>query len=357
MTSTIDNVKQPKLTQRKTEENKKVMNLAASWYIAMLSKDLGKKPIAIELFGGPLVAWRDQKGHPVIMEPYCSHLGASLAIGKVVDGCIQCPFHHWRYDGSGQCVWAPEVDHIPPTARQATYVTIERYGCIWVWYGSQTPLFPLPECSAAGGERHNYMPLRFVYNTKTTVRRLVENACDYYHVITLHAQGVTGSIQLTLLNDQHTAQQREAPIQKEAWFGALIQYPLKSYVGRLGPVVQALGISAKAFTARVDAWPGGTIVTNFTDAEERLTLLFCATPVADNKTTAHFLVMIRKTGNFLLDILYFCLFSLQAKIAFGAEDIPVFNNLKSDAGGVYVKHDRGILKFREFHQRWVDKVE
>lgn len=357
MSSTIENVKQPKSTQPKTEVNKKVMNLAASWYIAMLSKDLGKKPIEIELFGRPLVAWRDQKGHPAIMELYCSHLGASLAMGKVVDGCIQCPFHHWRYDGSGQCVSAPEVDHIPPKARQANYATIERYGCIWVWYGSETPLFPLPECSAATGESHNYMPLRFVYNTTTTVRMLVENVCDYYHVITLHGQGVTDSVQLTLLDDQHRIQQREVLIQKEAWFGALIKYPLKSYVGRLGPVTKALGLTSEFFTSRIDAWPSGTVVTNFTDAEERLTLLFCTTPVADNKTTAYFLVMIRKTGKFWLDILYFLLFSWQAKTSFGKEDIPVFNKLKTDAGGAYVKHDRGILKFREFYQRWVDKVE
>ncbi|MDZ8084402.1 MAG: Rieske 2Fe-2S domain-containing protein [Nostoc sp. DedQUE12b] len=372
MTSTIEKVKQPKSTQQKTEENQKVTNLAASWYVAMLSKELGKKPITIEIFGKSLVAWRDENDHPVIMELYCSHLGASLAMGTVVDGCIQCPFHHWRFDGSGQCVSAPAVDRIPPTARQGTYPTTERYGYIWVWYGSEIPLFPLPECPSAESGKHNYMPLRFVYNTKTTVRMLVENACDYYHVITLHGQKVSGSIQLSLFDDEHTAQQKEAPINQEAWdalqqgkapvpeeawFGALIQYPLASYVGRLGPVAEALGLGAKAFTARVDSWSGGTRVTNYTDAEERLTVLFSATPIADNNTTAHFLVMVRKTGNFWLDMLYLLLFSWQSKTAFGKEDIPIFNNLDTDAGKAYVKHDRGILKFREFYQRWVNKIE
>lgn len=372
MTSATEKVKQPKSIQWKTQENQSVTNLAASWYIAMLSKDLAKKPIKIELFGRSLVAWRDEKNRPVLMELYCSHLGASLAMGKVVDGCIQCPFHHWRFDTSGECISAPEVERIPPTAHQATYATTERYGYIWVWYGSETTLFPLPECPAAESEKHNYMPLRFTYNTKTTVRMLVENACDYYHVITLHGQNVSGSIQLSLFDDEHTAQQKESSINQEAWealqqrkasvpeaawFGALIQYPLQSYVGRLGPVADALGLGAKAFTARVDSWAGGTRVTNFTDAEERLTLLFGATPVADGNTVAHFLVMIRKTGNFWLDMLYLLLFSWQSKTAFGKEDIPIFNNLNTDAGRAYIKHDRGILKFREFYQRWVDKVE
>ncbi len=35
--------------------NKGVMNLAPGWYIAMPSKALGKKPLAIELFAQPLV--------------------------------------------------------------------------------------------------------------------------------------------------------------------------------------------------------------------------------------------------------------------------------------------------------------
>lgn len=372
MTSMIDRVKQPKSTQQKTQENQTIKNLAASWYIAMSSKDLKKKPLKIELFGQSLVAWRDEKGHPVIMELYCPHLGASLAMGKVVDGCIQCPFHHWRFDDSGECVSAPALDRIPSTAHQTTYTTIERYGYIWVWYGSETPLFPLPECAAAESEADQYMPLRFTYNTRTTVRMMVENAYDYYHVITLHAQKLSGSVQLSLFNDQHTAQKKETPINQEAWealqkidasvpeeawFGALIQYPLESYVGRLGPIADTLGLSAKAFTSRVDSWAGGTRVTNFTDHQERLILLFGTTPIANNNTIGHFLVMIRKTGNFWLDLLYLLLFGWQSRIAFGKEDIPIFNQLNTDAARAYVKHDYGILKFRDFYQRWVNKVE
>jgi phenylpropionate dioxygenase-like ring-hydroxylating dioxygenase large terminal subunit len=110
------------------------------------------------------------------MERYCLHMGASLAIGKVQEGCIQCPFHHWRFDNSGQCAFIPEVDHFPPTARQSVYSTVERYGYIWVWYGSQIPLFSLPEFPPAEDERDDYMPFRFALNTKTTTLQ----DCSYY---------------------------------------------------------------------------------------------------------------------------------------------------------------------------------
>ncbi|VXD25121.1 Rieske 2Fe-2S domain-containing protein [Planktothrix paucivesiculata] len=64
-----------------TGVEKNPLNLSASWYIAMLSKELGKKPKAIELFAQSLVVWRDAKGKPVLMERFCSHMGASLALG------------------------------------------------------------------------------------------------------------------------------------------------------------------------------------------------------------------------------------------------------------------------------------
>jgi aminopyrrolnitrin oxygenase len=111
MVRDIDKALEAKPSKQETGIDKNPLNLAASWYVAMYSKDLGKKPKAIELFGQSLVAWRDQNGQPVIIDRYCSHRGTSLAIGQVKDGCIQCPFHHWRYDNSGNCVFIFELDH------------------------------------------------------------------------------------------------------------------------------------------------------------------------------------------------------------------------------------------------------
>jgi nitrite reductase/ring-hydroxylating ferredoxin subunit len=356
MSSKLNKIIDQSQTKSETKVEKKAMNLPASWYVAMPSKALGKKPLAIELFGQHLVVWRDQKGHPVIMERYCSHLGASLAIGKVVEGCIQCPFHHWRFDNSGHCVFIPEVDRIPPMARQVNYVTAERYGFIWVWYGSETPLFPLPMFSAAEDERDNYMPLRFANPAKTTVQRVVENQYDYTHIPALHELNVTNSIQMTLLNDQSSVQQSEPPIKKEAWFGAVIEARIKKYFGPIGTVAQALGINAETFTMQVDGWPSGILFTVFVNGEERWRALKCTTPVAENNTIEQVLIMVKKTGKFWLDILYYVIFGLQNR-ATSAQDVPVWNTMKSDGGRVFVKHDLTLLKFREFYQSWVDMAD
>ncbi|WP_414588667.1 Rieske 2Fe-2S domain-containing protein [Scytonema sp. PCC 10023] len=358
MSLKLEQVKESKLTQSKSKVDKTLMDLAASWYIAMECKDLGKKPKAIELFGQPLVAWRDQNGHPVIMQRYCSHMGASLGIGKVVDGCIQCPFHHWRYDNSGQCVSIPEVENIPSTARQVNYASVERYGYIWAWYGSETPLFPLPEFFASGNEKHNYIPVsRFTLNTKTTVPRLLENAYDYAHFVPVHdLKVIKEPVKSTLLSKLHPEQQNELLIPNEAWFGALIEVQLKGYVGIVSAILHALGLKFEKMTLLVNSWTSGHMIKTLFQGDEKLKVMVATTPVDEVNTMVRIWLMVKKPGKFWLSIPYCMLFSLQPK-ASALEDLPVWNTMKPNGGGSYVKHDHLILKFREFYQKWVDKAE
>lgn len=356
MNTIFEKVEMPKSTQSKTQDNKGAINFPASWYVAMHSKDLGKKPMAIELFGQSLVAWRDQNNHPVIMEPYCSHKGANLAIGKVIDGCIQCPFHHWRYDSSGKCVFIPEVDHIPPMARQATYITVERYGCVWVWYGSKTPLFPLPEFPAAEDEKDNYIFTPQVIRINTPLQEAIENLVDYSHLKTVHEMKFSAPLQITLLHEHNSIQQDETVIQKDAWFGFNAKFPLYKRGGIIGALSQALGLVSEFSVIRVDSWPSGFTSLNLMDEKVIYALISSFIPVNENKTNMISWIMYKKTGNFLLDRFYAALIAwrIQATVV---QDIPIWNTMKPSAGKVHVKDDWLLLKFRNFYQKWVDKVE
>ena len=43
------------------------------------------------------------KGEFFAIDDVCPHMGASLSGGHVEDGCVTCPWHHWRFrlaDGS-----------------------------------------------------------------------------------------------------------------------------------------------------------------------------------------------------------------------------------------------------------------
>ncbi len=355
MTSTLEKNKQHSQTKSTIVVDKNPLNLAASWYVAMLSKDVGKKPKEIQLFGRDLVAWRDGNGKPVIMERYCSHMGASLAVGEIKEGCIQCPFHHWRYDNSGHCVFIPDLDSIPPTARQATYVTQERYGYIWVWYGSSSPMFPLPEYPAAEDQKHKYLPWRFAVNTTTTGQRVLENIHDQYHIITIHKLP-TDSIELTVLSEQDAPPDFKLCSEKGAWYGTLTQAKIKRFLGPIGAILQFFGFKAQTMTLYAHSWPSGYIGKSIVNGKEIYLGLTGITPIAENKTIWHVLVMVKKTGFFLYDMTVSLSLGWQNQIAAEA-DKPVFDTMKLDGGGAYIKHDRGVLKFREFCQKWVDKAE
>ncbi len=355
MKSILENGKQLTHTKPETHIDKNPLNLAASWYVAMLSKELGKKPKAIKLFGLDLVAWRDQNGTPVIMERYCSHMGASLAIGEVKDGCIQCPFHHWRYDNLGDCVSIPDIEHIPPTARQATYVTTERYGWIWVWYGTSSPLFPLPEVPSAEDEKHNYMLYQYSFKTKTTAQRLVENNLDSCHLSVIHKLPAT-KLQVTLLDEQHSPPEFQSLVEKEAWFGGLIDTTIDRYFGPVGVIRQFFGYKKLNWRVQENYWPSGLVANVFINGKPFQTIFVGTTPISESETMRHTWLIMNKTGSFLMDIIKYLSSSERNKRA-AKEDLAIWETMNTDIGGAYIKHDEELLKFRKFYQRWVDKVE
>lgn len=80
-----------------------------SWYIVLESADLKNKPLQLKRFGKTMVMWRDASGKVNCIDDRCPHRGASLALGKIKDGCITCPFHGIAFDGEGKCKEIPFV--------------------------------------------------------------------------------------------------------------------------------------------------------------------------------------------------------------------------------------------------------
>jgi aminopyrrolnitrin oxygenase len=356
MVANLERVQAPELEQSKNLAPSKIAfdkrgsALAASWYVVMRSSDLGKKPKAIERFGHDLVAWRDKTGQAVLMKRYCSHMGMSLAQGEVIDGCIRCPFHNWQYDRSGQCVSIPNVSHIPPKARQSVYPTNERYGYIWAWYGSETPLFPLPEFPAAEN-KHDYMFYRFADGTKATIRQIIENTYDYAHFGPIHKLQGGGSAKFTLFRGEHPPQASEPPIYQGAGFAAAFDCSGLD----VDPTSKLFGFNPDSITLLVDGWPSAQRITVFLDGQETYKVLLAPCPVTETYTIQEILLMVRKTGKFWLDPFYYLLFCLHNR--FGTfQDLPLYDYSNLDAGGVHVENDFGVLKFREFYQGWVNRV-
>ncbi len=336
---------------------------AASWYVVMQSTELKKDPVEVKMFGRPLVAWRDGSGRAVIMERYCSHQGASLARGKVVDGCLQCPFHNWHFDSAGACVMIPgksqkepRLEPIPRTARQVTYPTIERYGYVWVWYGSKAPLHPLPEVPADDSARDGYKCLKIAYETRTSVLRIVENFYDAQHAVPVHGLPVT-FFDLAVVDDHRNSKLNvEALARAGAWFGGTIEMHVDRYFGVTGTIFRALGLSMSKMSLFFDGYPGGCVMTVLFDGDEKFKVLQCVTPIDKEETRLHATIMVKKGDKFWRNVANYILFGLQTRVSVG-DDVALWNAMKPTGGGAYIKYDQLVLKYRAFYRSWVNKVE
>ena len=57
--------------------------------------------VNVYFVGLNLAVFRDDNGNAYILDAYCPHLGANIAIGgHVIGDCLECPFHGWQFRGS-----------------------------------------------------------------------------------------------------------------------------------------------------------------------------------------------------------------------------------------------------------------
>ncbi len=166
--------------------------LINNWYVLALSHEVGAEPVGVHALGQDLVLFRDEQNDVHCLSDTCVHKGGSLCRGQVVEGAVQCPYHGWRYDGTGRCVEIPSLTtekKIPKRARVDSYPTDERWGWIWVFLGDlpehERPPLPdfFPEYEAHDGQwRFNRGKARFECNWV----RAIENGVDRTHAVWVH---------------------------------------------------------------------------------------------------------------------------------------------------------------------------
>ena len=111
------------------------------WFLVILSAELPVKGVKyVQILGEHLAVFRGEDGVVYIVDAYCPHLGANVAVGGQVEGkCIQCPFHGWRFDGeTGACVEVPYSNSsIPDIAKTKSWNVIEKNCRVYVWYHAE----------------------------------------------------------------------------------------------------------------------------------------------------------------------------------------------------------------------------
>ena len=173
-------------------------------------------PTRVELLGEGVVVVRNDKGF-IAFADRCSHRNARLSDGRMVDGCLECPYHGWRFDPNGRCAHIPALGAgatVPPTAHLAGYRTQERYGLVWV--AIDEPVCDLPDIA-----EWNDPGLRCVWLPPVVINaaagQFVDNFLDFGHFPFVHA-GTFGAGEDEHIGD-YEVQRRD-----DGW-GFVVEYP------------------------------------------------------------------------------------------------------------------------------------
>jgi len=121
------------------------MPIPQQWYAIIQTHLVGRKPVRIRRLGEDLVLWRLKDGSLHCAVDRCPHRGAQLSLGRVVDDCIECPYHGFRYDGGGHCTLVPmngRDAHVPKVLALQTFMVREQRGLVWMWWGEPVEEYP-----------------------------------------------------------------------------------------------------------------------------------------------------------------------------------------------------------------------
>ncbi|MGA2210062.1 MAG: aromatic ring-hydroxylating dioxygenase subunit alpha [Acidimicrobiales bacterium] len=163
--------------------------LASCWHPVAFAADVAVEPVAVTLLGEPVVVWRDSAGVARAMTDVCIHRGTALSLGRVSGDEIVCPYHGWRYDGTGRCRLIPQLeqpDRVPQKACVTTFGCTERHGLIWV--ALEPPRWDLPDVPELAPEASGSW--RAVpcgpYDWEADASRQLENFTDFGHFPWVH---------------------------------------------------------------------------------------------------------------------------------------------------------------------------
>jgi len=166
------------------------------WQPVIISSELGDTPSAIRILGENLVVFRDGRGKVGVLERRCSHRGASLEFGKIMETGIACCYHGWHYDVDGRILdtpGEPSESNLKNMICHGAYPTHEHRGLVFAYMGppEDCPDFPTfdafegPEDAFEGDEpdyrlwtRHN--PCNWL--------QVRENEMDPVHLTFLHTR-------------------------------------------------------------------------------------------------------------------------------------------------------------------------
>lgn len=160
------------------------------WYPMYLVAEMPKSaPLGLTVFDKKLVLFYDGNGELNCFEDRCPHRLAKLSEGQIVDGQLECLYHGWQFDGSGQCTKIPQLApgaKIPKQACAKTYAVKVSQEVIWVWLGDKATAEPSKIPWYEHYEREGFQHLSTIHELPYDYSILLENLMDPAHIPISH---------------------------------------------------------------------------------------------------------------------------------------------------------------------------
>ncbi len=318
------------------------------WYPICTSAELvADSPRRVELLGLRFAAFRDASGVAHVVADTCVHRGGSLSRGKVRDGCIECPYHGWRFDGAGRCVRIPSLpDQAPPArAKIDSYPVDERYGVVFAFLGDlpeaeRPPLCPVPQFGQPGWRASPIV----VFEVGCWFERSMENGLDPVHNEFVHpGQGFP-----PMLADTFRQWDDAWGAGFEAHFG-VPQLDMTTFARERN----------RAGELKAGSWfhgPNNLITSIFINADSNMVQYFFEAPVDGGRTRIFFLNMRNCMLEESMDEKV-----KQVNLKITGEDIGILEALwplrtpDGTTRELLTPSDRTVLRYREWLETWAER--
>jgi phenylpropionate dioxygenase-like ring-hydroxylating dioxygenase large terminal subunit len=108
-----------------------VTDRTSSWYAVALSRAVSRTPHRVLIAGQAFVIFRSG-GALRCLTDRCPHRFAPLSLGRVVADTIECPYHGWRFDGTGRCRAVPGLLEPVPNVIVPPHAVREANGLVYI---------------------------------------------------------------------------------------------------------------------------------------------------------------------------------------------------------------------------------
>ncbi|MBI2785200.1 MAG: Rieske 2Fe-2S domain-containing protein [Legionella longbeachae] len=164
-----------------------IEHLKQQWFPISSAKKINSKPQRLMLLDMPLVVYR-ANNQIIVLQDKCPHRGAPLSAGKVRNGLLQCSYHGWLFNHSGECIAIPGLVGKTNFANKCVlaYPTKIHMGLLFVCLNKNENTLPLYEIPALTEKKYRSHFMQFTIDGD--ILNIIENTLDATHTHFVHSK-------------------------------------------------------------------------------------------------------------------------------------------------------------------------